>query len=140
MNFINKNYFFIRGRRVGYLGDVLIVAELGINHHGSLKLAKKMANLAIKNGADVIKNQTHLADEEMSVEAKKIKPGNSKHPKYKQRLPEALPQPPKPSFWAVQGPQKGALQGPQNPQTCPQALVGGGDPRNQFWEPSSSRK
>ena len=83
MNFINKNYFFVRGKRIGYLGDVLIVAELGINHQGSLKLAKKMANLAIKNGADVIKNQTHLADEEMSVEAKKIKPGNSKNPIYK---------------------------------------------------------
>ena len=83
MNFINKNYFFVSGRRVGYLGDVLIVAELGINHQGSLILAKKMASLAIKNGADVIKNQTHLADEEMSIEAKKIKPGNSKYPIYK---------------------------------------------------------
>jgi N-acetylneuraminate synthase len=59
MKHINKNYFFIRDRRIGYLGDVLIIAELGINHKGSLKLAKKMAKLAIKNGADVVKNQTH---------------------------------------------------------------------------------
>ena len=55
-----------------------IIAELGINHQGSLKLAKKMALLAIKNGADAIKNQTHIIDKEMVDEAKKIIPTNAK--------------------------------------------------------------
>ena len=54
-----------------------IIAELGINHQGSLKIAKKMALLAIKNGADAIKNQTHLLDDEMINDAKKIKPENA---------------------------------------------------------------
>ena len=54
-----------------------IIAELGINHQGSFKIAKKMAYLAIKNGADAIKNQTHLLDDEMINDAKKIKPENA---------------------------------------------------------------
>ncbi len=54
-----------------------IIAELGINHQGSLKLAKKMSLLAIRNGANAIKNQTHILDKEMIDEAKKIKPANA---------------------------------------------------------------
>jgi len=55
----------------------LIVPELGINHGGKLKIAKKMVDLAKKNGAIVIKNQTHTLLDEMSNEAKQIVPGNS---------------------------------------------------------------
>ena len=55
----------------------LIVAEIGINHFGSLKLAKKIVDCAKKTGAEAVKVQIHLPDEEMSEEAKKIKPGNS---------------------------------------------------------------
>ena len=55
----------------------LIVAEIGINHFGSLKLAKKIVIAAKKSGAEAIKVQIHIPDEEMSSEAKKIKPGNS---------------------------------------------------------------
>ena len=32
----------------------------------------------IKSGAEILKHQTHIPDEEMSVEAKKTVPGNSK--------------------------------------------------------------
>ncbi len=55
----------------------LIVAEIGINHFGSLKLAKKIVDCAKKTGAEAVKVQIHLPDEEMSEEAKRIKPGNS---------------------------------------------------------------
>ena len=55
----------------------LIVAEIGINHFGSLKIAKKIVNSAKKSGAEAVKVQIHLPDEEMSEEAKRIKPGNS---------------------------------------------------------------
>ena len=55
----------------------LIIAEIGINHFGSLKIAKKLVNAAKKSGAEAVKVQIHLPDEEMSEEAKKIKPGNS---------------------------------------------------------------
>ncbi len=55
----------------------LIVAEIGINHFGSLKIAKRIVNNAKKSGAEAVKVQIHLPDEEMSEEAKRIKPGNS---------------------------------------------------------------
>ena len=37
---------------------LLIVAEIGVNHNGSLKLAKKMISAAKKSGADAVKIQT----------------------------------------------------------------------------------
>lgn len=43
----------------------LLIAEIGINHNGDIELAKKMTNSAIDNGADIVKFQTHLVDEEM---------------------------------------------------------------------------
>ena len=47
----------------------ILIAEIGINHEGSLKLAKEMARLAVENGADIIKHQTHIVEDEMSIEA-----------------------------------------------------------------------
>ena len=61
----------------------LIVAEIGINHFGSLKLAKRIVDSAKKSGAEAVKVQIHLPDEEMSEEAKRIKPGNSNTTIYK---------------------------------------------------------
>ena len=54
--------------RVGskYVGEnypCFIVAEAGINHNGSLKIAKKMISAAKKVGADAIKFQTFKADD-----------------------------------------------------------------------------
>ena len=57
--------------------EPLIVAEIGINHFGSLALAKKIVIAAKKSGVEAIKVQIHIPEEEMSEEAKKIKPGNS---------------------------------------------------------------
>ena len=54
------------------------MAEIGINHFGSLKIAKKIVDNIKKCGGEAVKVQIHLPDEEMSEEAKKIKPGNSK--------------------------------------------------------------
>ena len=55
----------------------LIIAELGINHNGSLDKAIYLAEKAIEAGAEVLKHQTHIPDEEMSEEAKKIIPLNA---------------------------------------------------------------
>tara|TARA_B100000787_G_scaffold167862_1_gene155411 strand:+ start:4370 stop:5404 length:1035 start_codon:yes stop_codon:yes gene_type:complete len=55
----------------------LIIAEIGINHNGSLDLAIEIADKAIESGAQIIKHQTHIIDDEMSEEAKKVIPGNS---------------------------------------------------------------
>ena len=55
----------------------LIIPELGINHNGSLETAFKIVDAAYRAGAEIIKHQTHIPYDEMSEEAKKIKPGNS---------------------------------------------------------------
>ena len=55
----------------------LIIPEIGINHFGSLKLAKKIVDEIAKTGAKIIKTQTHIPDLEMSSESKFIRPGNS---------------------------------------------------------------
>lgn len=67
----------IAGRKVGYHYNPLVIAEIGINHNGSLDLAIKMADAAIDAGAEVIKHQTHIVEDEMSDEAKKTIPGNA---------------------------------------------------------------
>ena len=40
------------------MNKILIIAEAGVNHNGSLRRAIKMINLAKKAGADAIKFQT----------------------------------------------------------------------------------
>ena len=41
---------------------ILIIAEAGVNHNGSIELAKKMIEVAAASGADYIKFQTFSAD------------------------------------------------------------------------------
>ena len=67
----------IGNRKIGHKFKPLIVCELGINHGGSLSVAKKMVDLAHINGADAIKNQTHIVDAEMIDVAKKVIPSNA---------------------------------------------------------------
>ena len=55
----------------------LVISEIGINHNGSLDLAIHIADSAIRAGAEVIKHQTHVVEDEMSEEAKKVIPGNA---------------------------------------------------------------
>lgn len=69
--------FSIGERRVGKNHLPLIIAEIGINHEGSLEVAKQMVDAAYRSGVEVIKHQTHIVDDEMSPEAKKVVPGNT---------------------------------------------------------------
>ena len=62
---------------VGNEHPPIVIVELGINHNGNLDLAINMTDKAIDAGAEIIKHQTHIVDDEMSIEAKKIIPGNS---------------------------------------------------------------
>ena len=48
-----------------------LIAELGINHNGKMPIAKKMIDVAKKNGADCVKFQHFYADELISIFAKK---------------------------------------------------------------------
>jgi N-acetylneuraminate synthase len=69
--------FNISGRKIGIEFDPLVIAEIGINHEGLLKTAFEMVDAAIEGGAEVIKHQTHVVEDEMSGEAKKVIPGNA---------------------------------------------------------------
>lgn len=69
--------FEIQGRKVGYDYDPLVIAELGINHNGSLEEAKKIVDSAARAGVELIKHQTHVVDDEMSSAAKSVIPGNA---------------------------------------------------------------
>ena len=69
--------FGICGRKIGQEFAPLVIAEIGINHNGSLGTAFTMVDAAHKAGAEVIKHQTHIVDDEMSAEAKKVIPGNA---------------------------------------------------------------
>jgi sialic acid synthase SpsE len=71
------NFIKIGNRKIGSSFRPLVIFELGINHNGSLKLAKKIVDDAIKAGAEIIKHQTHIPEDEMSLEAKKIIPINA---------------------------------------------------------------
>lgn len=72
------NYIKIGNRKIGPKFKPLVIFELGINHNGSLNLAKKIVDEAIKCGAEIIKHQTHIPSDEMSEEAKKIVPVHTK--------------------------------------------------------------
>ena len=49
--------------------SVYVVAEIGMTHDGSFGLAKKLTEAAIDTGADVIKYQWHIAEEETTKDA-----------------------------------------------------------------------
>tara|TARA_R110000787_G_scaffold184181_5_gene296060 strand:+ start:6626 stop:7666 length:1041 start_codon:yes stop_codon:yes gene_type:complete len=67
----------IAGRKIGPEYPPLVIAEIGINHEGSLQVAKEMVDAAHRAGAECVKHQTHIVDDEMSGEAKKVIPGNA---------------------------------------------------------------
>ena len=51
------------------MGRTLIIAEAGVNHNGSLEMAKKLVNVAKACGADVVKFQTAKLDSLVSKSA-----------------------------------------------------------------------
>ncbi len=69
--------FEVAGITIGDEHAPVVVAELGINHEGSLETAIRMADAALASGIRFIKHQTHIPDAEMSLEARNIKPGNA---------------------------------------------------------------
>ncbi|MEW6680128.1 MAG: N-acetylneuraminate synthase family protein, partial [bacterium] len=60
---MKKKRINIAGRIIGDEQPVFIIAEAGVNHNGSLKLAKRLVDAAKVAGADAIKFQTFKADE-----------------------------------------------------------------------------
>ena len=51
--------------------SVFIIAEAGVNHNGSIKLAKELIDVAVESGADAVKFQTFKAKSLVSKTAEK---------------------------------------------------------------------
>lgn len=69
--------FKIENINIGIDYEPLVIPEIGINHNGSIEVAFQMVDAAARAGAKIVKHQTHIIDDEMSAEAKKVIPGNS---------------------------------------------------------------
>lgn len=50
---------------------IFIIAEAGVNHNGSIQLAKKLVNAAVEAGSDAVKFQTFNAEKVVSIYAEK---------------------------------------------------------------------
>ena len=50
-------------RKIGSKHPTFVIAEAGVNHNGSLRIAKKLISDAKKCGADAVKFQTFKADD-----------------------------------------------------------------------------
>jgi len=72
----------IAHRKIGRDYKPLVIAELGINHEGNLKTAFEMVDAAAEVGAEMIKHQTHIVEDEMTAVAKQVIPGNAKESIY----------------------------------------------------------
>ena len=57
-------------KKIGHKEPVFVVAEAGVNHNGSLKIAKKLVREAKNSGADAIKFQTFKANDLASKKSK----------------------------------------------------------------------
>ncbi len=72
-----KPYIQIGKRKIGSDFSPFVIAEIGINHEGSLKKARKMIEDAANVGAECVKFQCHVIEDEMIPAAKKVVPGNA---------------------------------------------------------------
>ncbi len=57
--------------KVGNGEPIFIIAEIGVNHNGSLDTAKKLIDAAVEAGADAVKFQTFKADDMVTDYAEK---------------------------------------------------------------------
>ncbi len=67
----------IAHREISLSHPPLVIAEIGINHGGSLDVAKGMVLAAHRAGCEMVKHQTHFVEDEMTDEAKQIFPPNA---------------------------------------------------------------
>lgn len=67
----------INKRKIGIDYPPFVIAEIGINHDGNINKAKRMIRDAYKSGAECVKFQSHVVEDEMIPDAKKVIPGNA---------------------------------------------------------------
>ena len=71
------NDFFLGSIPITKKKPPVVIAEIGINHGGSIKTAFDMVDAASRAGVLIVKHQTHVIDDEMSASAKTIIPSNA---------------------------------------------------------------
>lgn len=76
-NETNKNEFIINNRVINNTSKPFIIAEIGINHNSNINKAVKMIYDAWEAGCECVKFQCHIANEEMTDDAKNIIPRNA---------------------------------------------------------------
>ncbi|MAG12903.1 polyhydroxyalkanoate biosynthesis repressor PhaR [bacterium] len=64
-------------RKIGINHQPFVIVEIGINHEGSMAKAKRMIRDAQKAGAECVKLQAHVVEDEMTAEAKKVIPSHT---------------------------------------------------------------
>jgi len=68
---MTNNTIKIGGRSIGEGHPCFIIAEAGVNHNGSVDLAKQLVDVAVTAGADAVKFQTFRADHLVTASAPK---------------------------------------------------------------------
>ena len=68
--------FRIGNRLIGPSQRPFVIAEIGINHEGDLAKAKRMVDDAHASGAECVKFQSHVIEDEMIPND--VIPGNAK--------------------------------------------------------------
>jgi N-acetylneuraminate synthase len=76
------NSIRIAGRTIGADHPPLVIPDIGINHEGDMDKARKMVRDAHTAGAECVKFQSHVVEDEMIPEAKKVIPGNAEESIY----------------------------------------------------------
>src|SRR5436190_12170606 len=61
----------LNNREIGPGQPCFIIAEVGVNHNGSLEMAKKMVDAVCQVGADAVKFQTFKAENLVTAQAPK---------------------------------------------------------------------
>lgn len=59
----------LRNRKIGENHPVFIIAEAGVNHNGDVKIAHQLIDVAVEAGADAVKFQTFITEENIVHEA-----------------------------------------------------------------------
>jgi len=67
----------IGNRTIGPDNPPFVIAEIGINHEGDIEKAKQMVMDAHKAGAECVKFQCHVIEDEMVPEAQNVIPANA---------------------------------------------------------------
>lgn len=67
----------IKNRKIGLEYPPFVIVEIGINHEGDINKARRMIKDAAQAGAECVKFQRHVIDDEMIPAAKEVVPGNT---------------------------------------------------------------